>query len=98
MMVREFVCLPTDRTSLGGLAAAGFVKIATFLSFTVVVAGSGLNDTRFKSIGTVAAVSRGGTGQLQPVKITHRPPMKSVLTIPSTEQNPGRFAIIETVK
>jgi hypothetical protein len=51
-----------------------------------------LNDTRFGSVGMVAAVlekqprevhvsttPRGGKGQLHPIKIAHRAPMRSVL-------------------
>ena len=103
-MVLEFACLSTGPTSFRGLAAVGFVTIAAFLGFTVVVVGSGLNDTCFGSIGAVAAVlekqprevhvsttPRGGTGQLQPIKIAHRAPMKSVLIkFPSAGQNSVR--------
>ena len=91
-VVREFACPSTGPVSCCGLEAVGFVAIAAFLGFTVIVVGSGLNDTRFGSIGMVAAVlekqfpevhvsttPRGGTGQLQPIKIAHRAPMRSVL-------------------
>lgn len=88
-MVREFGFSSTRQAALGGLAAAGFVAIATFLAF---IAGSGLNGARFGAIGVVAAVlvkqpcevhvcttPRGGKGQLQPIKAAHRAPMKNGL-------------------
>jgi len=88
MVVREFACPSAGPVSFRGLAAVGFVEIAAVLGFV----GSGLNDTRFGSIGMVAAVlgkqprevhvsttPRGGTGQLHPIKIAHRAPMRSVL-------------------
>jgi hypothetical protein len=87
-VVREFACPSTGPVSFRGLAAIGFVEIAAVLGFV----GSGLNDTRFGSIGMVAAVlekqprevhvsttPRGGKGQLHPIKIAHRAPMRSVL-------------------
>ena len=86
MMVREFAFSSTCPASFGGLAAAGFAAIATFLAF---IAGSGLNG--FGSIDVVAAVlekqpcevhvctsPRGGKGQ-QPIKVAHRAPMRSGL-------------------
>jgi hypothetical protein len=86
MMVREFGFSSTGPAALGGLAAAGFVAIATFLAF---IARSGLNGARFGAIGVVAAVlvkqpcevhvctiPRGGKGQLQPIKATHRAPTR----------------------
>jgi len=89
MMVREFGFSSTGPAALGGLAAAGFVAIATFLAFS---ARSGLNGARFGAIGVVAAVlvkqpcevhvctiPRGGKGQLQPIKATHRAPMRNSL-------------------
>ena len=89
MMVREFGFPSTGPASFCGLAAVGFAAIATFLAFT---AGSGLNGARFGSIGVVAAVlvkqpcevhvcttPRGGKGQLQPIKVTHRAPMRNGL-------------------
>jgi hypothetical protein len=88
-MVREFAVSSTGPASFGRLAVAGFAAIATFLAF---IAGSGLNDARFGSIGVVAAVlvkqpcevhvctnPRGGKGQLQPIKVAHRTPMRSGL-------------------
>jgi hypothetical protein len=90
MMVREFGLSSTGQTALGGLAAAGFVAIATFLAF---IAGSGLNGARFGAIAVVAAVlvkqpceahvcttPRGGKGQVQPIKAAHRAPMRNGLT------------------
>ena len=87
-MVREFSFSSTGPAALGGLAAAGFIAIATFLAF---IAGSGLNGTRFGAIGVVAAVLvkqpcevhvcttfRGGKGQ-QPIKAAHRAPMRNGL-------------------
>ena len=87
-VVREFGCSSTGPASFGGLAAAGFVAIATLLAFT---AGSGLNGDRFGAIGVVAAVlvkqpcevhvcttPRGGKGQ-QPIKAAHRAPMRNGL-------------------
>jgi hypothetical protein len=78
--------------SFRGLASVGFAAVATFLDVTVVILGPGLNGGRFCSIGVVAAVlekqpseahvsttTRCGTGQLQPIKVAHRAPMKSVL-------------------
>lgn len=89
LMVWEFAFSSTDSASFRGLAAVGFTAIATFLDFT---AGSGLNGARFGSIGVVAAVlekqpcevhvcttPRGGKGQLQPIKVAQRAPMRSVL-------------------
>jgi hypothetical protein len=89
MMVREFGFPSTGPASFCGLAAVGFAAIAIFLAFT---AGSGLNGARFGSIGVVAAVlvkhpcevhvcatPRGGKGQLQPIKVIHRPPMRNGL-------------------
>ena len=55
-MVREFACPSTGPVSFCGLAAVGFVEIAAFLGFTVTVGGSGLKDTRFGSVGVLAAV------------------------------------------
>ena len=84
-MLLEFGFSSTGRAALGGLAAAGFVAIATFLAF---IAGSGLNGARFGAIGVVAAVlvkqhvcttPRGGKGQLQPIKAAHRAPMRNGL-------------------
>src|SRR5262245_55189042 len=88
---RESVCFSTGSASFARLVAVGPVAIEAFFGFTIVVAGSGLNDTRFSSIGLVAAVfekqplevqvsptPRGG-GQLQPTKTAHRAPMRSVL-------------------
>ena len=85
-VVREFGCSSTGRAALGGLAAAGFVAIATLLAF---IAGSGLNGDRFGAM--VAAVlakqpcevhvcttPRGGKGQ-QPIKAAHRAPMRNGL-------------------
>jgi len=87
-VVREFGCSSTGPAALGGLAAAGFVAIATLLAF---IAGSGLNGDRFGAIGVVAAVlvkqpcevhvcttPRGGKGQ-QPIKAAHRAPMRNGL-------------------
>ena len=84
-MVREFGFSSTGQAALGGLAAAGFVAIATFLAF---IAGSGLNGARFGAIGVVTAVlakqpcevhvPRGGKGQ-QPIKAAHRAPMRNGL-------------------
>jgi hypothetical protein len=80
MMVREFGFSSTGPAALGGLAAAGFVAIATFLAF---IAGSGLNGARFGAIGVVAAVPvrqpcevHGGQ---QPIKAAHRAPMRNGL-------------------
>jgi len=85
-VVREFGCSSTGPAALGGLAAAGFVAIATLLAFI-----AGLNGDRFGAIGVVAAVlvkqpcevhvcttPRGGKGQ-QPIKAAHRAPMKNGL-------------------
>src|SRR4029453_13220694 len=87
-VVREFAFSSTRPASFGGLAAAGFAAIATFLAF---IAGSGLNGARFGSIGVVAAVlvkqpcevhvcttPCGGKGQ-QPIKTAHRAPMTNGL-------------------
>jgi len=88
MMVREFGFSSTGPAALDGLAAAGFVAIATFLAF---IAGSGLNGARFGAIGVVAAVlvtqpcevhvcttPCGGKGQ-QPIKAAHRTPIRNGL-------------------
>src|SRR5262249_10258290 len=82
MMVREFGFSSTVPGALGGLAAAGFVAIATFLAF---IGGSGLNGARFGAIGVVAAVLvrqlcevHVCTGQ-QPIKAAHRAPMRNGL-------------------
>ena len=85
-VVREFGCSSTGPSALGGLAAAGFVAIATLLAFI-----AGLNGDRFGAIGVVAAVlvkqpcevhvcttPRGGKGQ-QPIKAAHRAPMRNGL-------------------
>jgi hypothetical protein len=85
-VVREFGCSSTGPAALGGLAAAGFVAIATLLAFI-----AGLNGDRFGAIGVVAAVlvkqpcevhvcttPRGGKGQ-QPIKAAHRAPMRNGL-------------------
>ena len=87
-MLLEFGFSSTGRAALGGLAAAGFVAIATFLAFT---AGSGLNGARFGAIAVVVAVlveqpcgvhvcttPGGGKGQ-QPIKAAHRAPMRNGL-------------------
>jgi len=89
MMVGEFSFSSTGPASFGGLAAAGFAAIATFLAF---IAGSGLNGARFGPIGVVAAVlvkqpcevhvcttPRGGKGQPQPIKTAHRAPTRKDL-------------------
>ena len=89
VLVREFAFSSICPASLGGLAAAVFDVIVTFLAF---VAGSGLNGARFGSIGVVAAVlrkqpcevhvcttPRGGKGQLQPIKAAHAAPMRNGL-------------------
>ena len=55
-VVREFACPSAAPVSFCGLAAIGFVEIAAFLGFTVIVAGAGLKDTRFGSVGMVVAV------------------------------------------
>jgi hypothetical protein len=104
IMFREFSCFSTGWASFRGLAAVGSVAITAFFGLTVVVSGSGLNDTRFGSIGMVDAVldkqprevhvsatPRGGTGQLQPIKTAHRAPMRSVL-INSLPQDKILFA------
>jgi hypothetical protein len=88
MMVREFAFSSTGSVLFLGLAGVGFTAIATFLDFTT---GSGLNGARFGSIGVVAAVLEkqpcevqvcttpcGGKGQLQPIKVALRVPMRSV--------------------
>ena len=88
-MVREFAVSSTGPVSFGRPAVAGFAAVATFLTF---IAGSGLNGARFGSIGVVAAVlvkqpcevhvctnPRGGKGQVQPIKVAHRAPMRSGL-------------------
>ena len=85
-MRRRTRCSSTGPAALGGLAAAGFVAIATLLAF---IAGSGLNGDRFGAM--VAAVlvkqpcevhvcttPRGGKGQ-QPIKAAHRAPMRNGL-------------------
>ena len=85
-VVREFGCSSTGPAALGGLAAAGFVAIATLLAFI-----AGLNGDRFGAIGVVAAVlvkqpcevhvcttPCGGKGQ-QPIKAAHRAPMRNGL-------------------
>ena len=91
VMVRELAFSSTGSVSLRGLPAVGFAAIATLLDFTVVILGTGLNGARFTSIGVVAAVlemqscevhvstPRCDTGQLQPIKVAHRAPMRSVL-------------------
>ena len=92
VMVREFAFSSTGSVSFRGLATVGFAAIATFLDFTVVILGSGLNGARFGSIGVVAAALEKqlcevhvsttpccGTGQLQPIKVALRAPMTSVL-------------------
>ena len=89
MMVGEFSFSSTGPASFGGLAAAGFSAIATYLAF---IAGSGLNGARFGPIGVVAAVlvkqpcevhvcttPRGGKGQPQPIKTAHRAPTRKDL-------------------
>ncbi len=88
-VVREFAFSFTGPASFGGLAAAGFAAIATFLAF---IAGSGLNGARFCPIGVVAAVlvkqpcevhvcptPRSVKGQLQPIKAAHRVPTRNGL-------------------
>jgi len=81
MMVREFGFSSTGPAALGGLAAAGFVAIATFLAF---IAGSGLNGARFGALGVMAAevhvctTPRSGKGE-QPIKAAHRAPMRNGL-------------------
>jgi hypothetical protein len=92
VMVRGFACSSAGSVSLLGLAAVGFAAIATFLNFTVVILRAGLNCAPFGSIGVVAAVleeqpcevhvsttARCGMGQLQPIKVAQRAPMRSVL-------------------
>jgi hypothetical protein len=89
MMVREFVFSSPRLVLFPGLATVGFATTAIFSDFTT---GSGLNGARFGSIGGVAAVlekqpceahvsttPRCGTGQLQPIKVVQRAPMKRVL-------------------
>jgi hypothetical protein len=56
VMVGGFNFSSTGSVSFRGLAPVGFAAIATFLDFTVVILGSGLNGGRFGSIGVVAAV------------------------------------------
>jgi hypothetical protein len=81
-MLFEFGFSSTGRAALGGLAAAGFVAIATFLAF---IAGSGLNGARFGAIGAAVLVKQHvcttprGEGQLQPIKAAHRAPMRNGL-------------------
>ena len=91
VMVWELAFSSTGSVSLRGLPAVGFAAIATLLDFTVVILGTGLNGARFGSIGVVAAVLEMqpcevhvstpscDTGQLQPIKVVHRAPMRSVL-------------------
>ena len=75
--------------------AATDVVFATFVAFlgpALVVVRLGLNGVGFSSIGGLTAVlseqafevqsssiARGATGQLQPIKVTDKTPMKSVL-------------------
>ena len=77
--------------AVGFADVAIFLNFATFfLNFAAVFVGAGLNAVRFDSIGVVAAVlekqacevhlstiPRGG--ELQPIKVVHRAPMRSVL-------------------
>src|SRR5262245_49519102 len=90
-MAPDFAFSSTAPAS-GGLAAVEFSDVAIFLDFAAVFVGLGLNAVRFESFGVMAAVlekqpcdvhlctiSRGGMGELQPIKIAQSALMRSVL-------------------
>lgn len=91
---------------LTGLAGSGFAVFAEAIGFFFGAAELGLAGAGFSWIGSLTAVlskqsyevhpsniARGGTGQLQPIKVANRGPMRSVLMqFPARGQSSARIS------